>query len=57
METGKGPGLNIRELHRNGITGKGVSVAVFDKCINPDHEEFTGRIIYYAVKSPLAEDF
>jgi len=57
METGKDPGLNVHELHRNGITGEGVSVAVFDKCINPDHEEFTGRIIFHRIKSPLAKDF
>lgn len=57
METGKDPGLNVHELHRNGITGEGISVAVFDKYINPDHVEFSGRIIFHRIKSPLAKDF
>jgi len=53
METGKDPGLKVRELHRIGITGEGISVAVFDKLINPDHVEFSGRMIYHKIKSPL----
>jgi hypothetical protein len=57
MEIGKEPGLRIRELHKKGIRGKGVSVAVFDKYINPDHEEFFQRIIFHKIESPLAEDF
>ena len=57
MDTGKDPGLKIRELHQIGITGEGISVAVFDKLINPDHVEFSGRMIYHEIKSPLAEDF
>jgi serine protease AprX len=57
MEIGKGPGLNVDELHRGGITGKDVAVAVFDKDINPDHVEFSGRIVFHRIKSPLAEDF
>lgn len=57
METGKDPGLNVRELHHNGITGEGVSVAVFDKYINPDHLEFSGRMIFHRIESPLAKDF
>jgi hypothetical protein len=57
METGKDPGLNVLELHRNGITGQGISVAVFDKCINPEHVEFSGRIMLHRIRSPLAKDF
>jgi hypothetical protein len=57
MEIGKEPGLGIRKLHRQGIRGEGVSVAVFDKYINPDHEEFSQRIIFHKIESPLAEDF
>jgi len=57
LETGKEPGLKVRALHQKGIRGKGISVAVFDKLINPDHQEFSGRIVYHEIKSPLAEDF
>ena len=57
MEMGKEPGLGIRELHQKGIRGDGVSVAVFDKCINPDHEEFSQRINYHKIESPLAKAF
>ena len=57
METGKDPGLKVRELHRNGISGEGISVAIFDKYINPDHVEFSKRIIFHKIKSPLAKDF
>jgi hypothetical protein len=56
MSIGKEPGLNIRELHKQGIKGKGIAVAVFDKYINPDHTEFSGRIIFHKIKTPLAED-
>jgi hypothetical protein len=57
METGKDPGLNVLELHQKGITGEGISVAIFDKYINPDHVEFSGRIILHRIRSPLAKDF
>lgn len=57
MSIGKEPGLNVRELHRQGIKGKGIAVAVFDKYINPEHAEFSGRIIFHKIKTPLAEDF
>jgi len=57
LEIGKGPGLKVAELHRRGITGKHVAVAVFDKYINPDHVEFKDRIVFHRIKSDLAEDF
>ena len=57
MEVGKDPGLRVSELHGRGLTGKNVSVAVFDKYINPDHAEFSGRIVFHRIESPLAEDF
>lgn len=41
METGKDPGLGIRSLHKQGITGKGVNVAIID------HPEFKGKIVKY----------
>jgi serine protease AprX len=46
LEAAKDPGLKVRELHRQGITGKGIRVAVIDKNILPEHQEFAGRIKY-----------
>ena len=41
------PGLGIRELHNEGITGKGVNVAMIDQPLMPDHPEFKGKIADY----------
>ncbi|HYF83485.1 MAG TPA: S8 family serine peptidase [Clostridia bacterium] len=47
MELGKDPGLNIRELHKQGITGKGVSVAIIDQTLLVDHKEYADRVRFY----------
>jgi len=49
MELGKNPGMNIREIHKSGITGKGIKIAVIDRPINYKHIEFDGRITYIEV--------
>jgi len=41
------PGLGVRSLHRQGITGKGVNVAIIDQPLYQDHPEFTGKIVAY----------
>jgi len=41
------PGLGIRQIHQKGITGKGVSVAIIDQALYPDHPEFRGKIVEY----------
>jgi hypothetical protein len=41
------PGLGIRELHKQGITGKGVNVAIIDQPLYLDHPEFEGKIAAY----------
>jgi hypothetical protein len=41
------PGLGVRALHRRGITGKGVNVAIIDQPLYRDHPEFVGRIVEY----------
>ena len=38
------PGLGIRDLHKQGITGKGVRVAIIDQFMYPEHPEFAGKI-------------
>jgi subtilisin family serine protease len=47
MAGGMNPGLGIRALHRHGITGKGVSVAIIDQPLYLDHPEFKGKIAAY----------
>ena len=47
METGKDPGLGIRALHEKGITGKGVSIAIVDQALNPDHTEYADNLMNY----------
>lgn len=41
------PGLGIRQLHKQGITGKGVNVAIIDQAMYLDHPEFAGKITAY----------
>jgi subtilisin family serine protease len=47
LKDGMNPGLGIRKLHRQGITGKGVNVAIIDQPLYQDHPEFTGKIVAY----------
>ncbi|MCL1859253.1 MAG: hypothetical protein FWF92_08470 [Oscillospiraceae bacterium] len=47
LEAGKNPGLGVRSIHEQGITGKGVNVAIIDKAIIIDHPEYNGKIIEY----------
>lgn len=47
LETGKNPGLGIRKLHGQGITGKGVNVAIIDFELLSDHKEYKDRIQLY----------
>ncbi len=47
MENGKNPGLGIRELHREGITGKGINVAIIDQKLDLTHPEYAENIIGY----------
>jgi len=41
------PGLGIRQIHEQGITGKGVNVAIIDQPLYQDHLEFKGKIVEY----------
>jgi serine protease AprX len=47
MSDAQNPGLGIRELHSQGITGKGVNVAIIDQPLYQDHPEFAGKIAAY----------
>jgi hypothetical protein len=41
------PGLGVRELHKQGITGKGVNVAIIDQPLIGEHPEYAGKIKAY----------
>jgi len=45
MEERKNPGLGIRKLHKQGITGKGIVVGIIDQRISISHSEFKNNII------------
>lgn len=47
LEYGKNPGLGIRSLHKQGITGKGIGIAIIDGSIPVEHEEIKDSIRYY----------
>lgn len=47
MEFGKDPGLGIRALHHQGITGKGIGIAIIDQTLLVDHVEYKDRIRVY----------
>lgn len=47
LEKGKNPGLGVRSLHRRGITGKGVNVAIIDQNLLLNHPEFQGKVAEY----------
>jgi hypothetical protein len=47
MTDAMNPGLGVRELHKEGITGKGVNVAIIDQAMYLDHPEFVGKITAY----------
>lgn len=47
MESNKDPGLGIRALHRQEITGNGVGIAIIDQTLLVDHIEYKDRIRLY----------
>ena len=48
MEAGKNPGLGVRALHEEGITGAGVAVAIIGGALaQPFHSEYAGQIVEY----------
>lgn len=55
METGKDPGLGVRNLHKQGITGKGVGIAIIDQTLLTGHIEYADRLRYYKEYNKAAE--
>lgn len=48
MERCKDPGLGVRNLHKEGITGKNVGIAIIDQELLTKHKEFTKQLKYYS---------
>ncbi len=47
MTLGRNPGLGIRALHQQGITGRGVGIAICDQALLVDHREYADRLRLY----------
>ena len=47
LERAKNPGLGIRDLHKEGIDGSGISIGVIDQPIYISHPEYAERIVEY----------
>jgi serine protease AprX len=47
LEQGKNPGLGIRGLHKQGIDGRGVGIAILDQPLLKNHVEYADRILQY----------
>ncbi|HEY4788451.1 MAG TPA: S8 family serine peptidase [Bacteroidales bacterium] len=47
IEQGKNPGLGIRAIHKQGITGKGITIAIIDQNLPGKHPEYKGKIAKY----------
>lgn len=53
MAQNKTPGLGLRALHQQGITGRGVGIGIVDMELLVDHEEYRGRLkLYEEIHSP-----
>jgi hypothetical protein len=55
METGKEPGLGIRNLHTQGIKGTGIGIAIIDQPLLVDHQEYKDRLRVYEEISILPD--
>lgn len=55
MELNKDPGLGMRALHKQGITGKGVSIAIIDQTLLVDHIEYKDQLRLYEEMEDLRE--
>ncbi|MEG0772615.1 S8 family serine peptidase [Clostridium sp.] len=47
MDLGKSPGLNVERLHKKGITGQGVGLAIIDQALLVDHIEYKNNLKMY----------
>ena len=56
LDLGKDPGLGLRKLHEQGVTGKGVGVAIIDQPLLVEHQEYRDRLRLYQEYRGAAEE-
>lgn len=56
MEYGKNPGLGIKTLHKQGITGKNIGIGIIDQALLSEHAEYADRLRLYEEIHCLARD-
>ncbi len=47
LDEGKNPGLGIRSLHKQGIDGRGIGIAILDQPLLKDHIEYKNQLVLY----------
>lgn len=47
LKFNKNPGLGIRRLHKKGVTGAGIGIAIIDQALLLDHEQYRDNLMYY----------
>jgi hypothetical protein len=47
LEDGKNPGLGVRKLHKQGVDGRHVHIAIIDQPLLREHREYKDRIVEY----------
>ena len=48
IELGKNPGLGIRDLHKEGINGHGIGIAIVDSSLLVEHDEYNSNLRLYS---------
>ena len=56
LELGRDPGLGLRALHAQGVTGKGVGIAIIDQALLVEHQEYGDRLRLYQEYHTAAQD-
>jgi hypothetical protein len=56
LEMNKDPGLGIKNLHEQGITGKGIGIAIIDQPPLVDHQEYKDRLRFYEEINVLPDE-
>jgi len=57
MELGKNPGLGVRKLHEQGVTGCGVGIAILDQPLLVEHQEYREQLrLYEEINIPKNAD-
>ena len=52
LEESKDPGLGIRKLHKEGVDGKGICVAIIDQNLLDGHDEYNHSLFDYSELGP-----